>query len=64
MYFCILREPPEYVHFKYVDKMMTANLINVNYKQRFLSVKYNRLYCCTTKSNLINYYLRNALCSM
>lgn len=29
MYFFILREPPEYVHLKYVVSIMTANLINV-----------------------------------
>lgn len=35
MYFFILREPLEYVRLKYVDTIMTANLINVNNKQRF-----------------------------
>lgn len=60
MYFFILREPPEYVNLIYVDTILTANLINVNNKQRFFSIKYNRLNCCTTKSNLINYYLRHA----
>lgn len=35
MYIFILREPPEYVHLKYVVSIMTANLINVNNKERF-----------------------------
>lgn len=36
MYFFVLREPPECVHLKYVDNIMTANLINCNNKQTFV----------------------------